>query len=174
MLPDTLKETRVVRGLEPLASAVLDGKLDRGETTLEIAADRILEVCRFLKDQLEFNRLSAVTCVDWYPMEPRFEVIYHLHSLPPTAPGQPPARSERLRLKCKLSGELPQIQSVFSVWRSADWFEREVFDLFGVTFLDHPNMKRILMPEDWEGHPLRKDFPVHGHKYDYNPQESTR
>ena len=106
--------------------------------------------------------------MDWYPREPRFEVVYHLHALPLGAPGAPPARSERLRLKCRVAGEAPEIDSVCEVWRGADWYEREVFDLFGVRFRHHPNLKRIMMPEDWEGHPLRKDFPVHGHKYSYS------
>jgi NADH-quinone oxidoreductase subunit C len=91
-------------------------------------------------------------------MEPRFEVVYHLHAT---------ARHERLRLKVKLAGEAPEIDSVYSVWRSADWYEREVFDLFGVQFRNHPNLKRILLPEGWQGYPLRKDFPVHGYKYSY-------
>jgi len=96
--------------------------------------------------------------VDRPPAEPRFEVIYHLHSL---------ARNQRLRLKCWVSGSKPEIDSVCSVWRSANWYEREVFDMFGVSFRNHPNLTRILMPLDWEGHPLRKDYPVHGYKYSY-------
>ncbi|MBL8292732.1 MAG: NADH-quinone oxidoreductase subunit C [Bryobacterales bacterium] len=170
MVPDTLKEIRVVQALEALPSAVVAGKVDRNELTLEIEPARIVEVCRLLKDTLQFNRLSAVTCVDWYPTEPRFEVIYHLHAIPSAGVQQPPARNERLRLKCKVSGEKPEIDSVYGVWRSADWYEREVFDLFGVVFRNHPGLKRILMPDDWEGHPLRKDYPVHGYKYSY-PQE---
>lgn len=158
MTQEQIKEMRVVRALEPLSSAITDSKFDRNELTLEIAPARIAEVCRFLKDQDQFNRLAAVTCVDRYPMEPRFEVVYHLHSLP---------RNERLRLKCRVGGEKPVIDSVFSVWRAADWYEREVYDLFGVSFHNHPNMTRILMPDDWNGHPLRKDYPVHGYKYSY-------
>jgi NADH-quinone oxidoreductase subunit C len=121
--------------------------------TLEIAPDRIVGVCRHLKEQCEFVRLSTVTGVDRYPAEPRFEVVYHLHSL---------ARNQRLRLKCRLPGENPEIDSVTAVWRSANWFERETFDLFGVRFRNHPNLSRIMLPEDWEGHPLRKDYPVTG------------
>lgn len=170
MVPENLKEIRVVQALDALQGAVVTGKLDRNEVTLEIEPARIVEVCRFLKETCQFNRLSAVTCVDLYPLEPRFEVIYHLHAIPSAGPGLPPARNERLRLKCKVSGDLPQIDSVYDVWHSADWYEREVFDLFGVTFRNHPNLKRILMPEDWEGYPLRKDYPVHGYKYSY-PQE---
>lgn len=136
----------------------MDGKMDRGELTLEIAPASIVEVCRFLKQEQEFVRLSGIAAVDWHPREPRFEVVYHLHSV---------ARNERLRLKCHVGGESPEVDSVTEVWRSADWYEREVFDLFGVSFRNHPNLKRILMPEDWEGHPLRKDYPVHGYRYSY-------
>ena len=92
------------------------------------------------------------------PADPRFEIIYHLHSL---------ERNQRLRVKCWLGGEKPEIDSVTGVWRSANWYEREVWDMFGVTFRNHPNHIRILMPLDWEGHPLRKDYPVHGYKYSY-------
>ncbi len=140
------------------ASAIEDAKFDRGQPILYIAPARIAAVCGFLKEQFDFVRLSAVTAVDRYPNEPRFEIVYQLHSL---------ARNQRLRLKCRLPGEAPEIDSVTSVWRAADWYEREVYDLFGVAFRGHPNLKRILMPEDWQGHPLRKDYPVHGYKYSY-------
>jgi NADH-quinone oxidoreductase subunit C len=133
--------------------AVLAGKSDRGELTLEIAAERIVEVCRFLKDDQKFARISTVTALDWYPEEPRFEVVYHLHSL---------ERNERLRLKCRLPGANPEIDSVTVVWRGANWYERETFDLFGIRFANHPNLKRIMLPDNWQGHPLRKDYPVTG------------
>ena len=129
-----------------------------GETTLTVDPAGIVDVCRYLKDEEKFIRLSAVTAVDRHPAEPRFEVIYHLHSI---------ERNVRLRLKCWVSGTNPEIDSACSVWRAANWYEREVFDLFGVTFRNHPNLTRILMPLDWEGHPLRKDYPVHGYKYSY-------
>lgn len=140
------------------ASALLGTTLDRGEQTLEIAAAKIAAVCRYLKDEQQYVRLSAVTAVDRYPGEPRFEVVYLLHSL---------ERNERLRLKCRLGGEQPEIDSVTGVWRAANWYEREVYDLFGVRFRNHPDPRRILMPEDWKGHPLRKDYPVTGEKYTY-------
>ncbi len=98
-------------------------------------------------------RISTVTAVDWYPAEPRFEVVYHLHS---------PERNERLRLKCRLQGTNPEIDSVTAVWRGANWYERETFDLFGIRFRNHPNLQRIMLPETWEGHPLRKDYPITG------------
>ncbi len=158
MLSEKVLGMRAAQALESaLPGAALEGNHDRGELTLEIASARIVDTCRLLKAD-GYMRLAAVTCVDWYPMEPRFEVVYHLHSI---------SRNERLRLKCKVSGEKPEIDSVFCVWRGADWYEREVFDMFGVFFRNHPNMTRILMPDDWEGHPLRKDYPVHGFKYSY-------
>jgi len=131
------------------------------EEVREIAPEKILEVCRHLKQEQGFVRLSGITAVDWHPAEPRFEVVYHLHCL---------ERNERLRLKCRLGGENPTIDSMTEVWRGANWYEREVYDLFGITFRNHPNLKRILMPEDWQGHPLRKDLPVHGHKYSYQDE----
>jgi NADH-quinone oxidoreductase subunit C len=94
--------------------------------------------------------------VDRYPAEPRFEIVYHLQSI---------AKKQRLRLKARVSGQNPEIESAFAVYRSANWYEREVFDLFGVRFLNHPNMTRIMMPDDWVGHPLRKDYPVTGTRY---------
>ena len=104
--------------------------------------------------QLQYNFLSDLTCVDWYPAEPRCEVVYHLLSIP---------RKARLRLKVRLGGEEPRLESVTSVWPAANFFEREVVDLFGVYFQGHPSLRRILMPEDWEGHPLRRDYPVEGY-----------
>jgi|SRR5687767_4441382 len=159
MFPEELKEHRVVEALTALDGVLLDGSVDRGEVTLNIAPDRIVAACALLKNEHKFVRLSSVTATDWYPMEPRFHLAYHLHSLD---------RNERIRLKCKVSGDAAEIDSVYPVWRSADWYEREVFDLFGIRFRNHPNLTRILMPPDWKGHPLRKDFPVHGHKYSYS------
>ncbi|HOK47177.1 MAG TPA: NADH-quinone oxidoreductase subunit C [Bryobacteraceae bacterium] len=141
------------------AGAVLAWKFDRGELTVEVAPEQIVPLCQFLKSEQGFIRLSAVTAVDRYPMEPRFEVLYLLHSIEP---------SRRLRVKCRLGGEQPEIDSVTCVWRSANWYEREVFDLFGVRFRNHPDLRRILLPEGWKGHPLRKDYPVTGEKYTYS------
>src|ERR1017187_6412285 len=134
-------------------SAITGGKFERDELTLEIAPAKIVSVCGFLKYDQEFVRLSTVTAVDRYPAEPRFEVVYHLHSV---------ERNQRVRLKCRVAGVDPEIESVTSVWRGANWYEREVFDLFGIRFLNHPDLRRIMMPDDWEGHPLRKDYPITG------------
>jgi NADH-quinone oxidoreductase subunit C len=138
--------------------AILETSQAFRETTLIADPSKIVDLCRYLKDSEKFIRLSAVTAVDWYPEEPRFEVVYHLHSL---------ERNTRLRVKCRLGGVDPAIDSVTSVWRGADWYEREVYDMFGIQFRGHPNLVRILMPTDWEGYPLRKDYPVHGYKYGY-------
>jgi NADH-quinone oxidoreductase subunit C len=138
--------------------AILDTVVALGETTLIGDAAGIVELCKYLKETEKFIRLSAVTCVDWHPAEPRFHVVYHLHSL---------SKNQRLRVKCHLPGDKPEIDSVCGVWRGANWYEREVYDMFGVVFRNHPNLQRILLPIDWEGYPLRKDYPVHGYKYSY-------
>ena len=154
MLPENLRDRAAAQAVAAFdADAITGGKFDRGELTLEIAPQRIASVCGFLKHDQAFVRLSAVTAVDRYPAEPRFEIVYHLHSID---------RHERLRLKCRIGGEKPEIESVTSVWRSANWYEREVFDLFGVVFTGHPDLRRIMLPDDWEGHPLRKDYPITG------------
>jgi NADH-quinone oxidoreductase subunit C len=154
MLPETLREHAVAAAVDAFDSeAIRAGKFERGELTLEIAPLKIASVCGFLKYDQQFVRLSTVTAVDRYPSEPRYEVVYHLHSI---------QRNERLRLKCRLAAHDPFIESVTSVWRGADWYEREVFDLFGIRFTGHPDLRRIMMPDDWEGHPLRKDYPITG------------
>lgn len=159
MTADSLPRSEAVAALRAaFPDAVVNAKYDRGELTLEISPGRIVEVCGFLKREQAFVRLSSVTAVDWHPREPRFEVVYHLHSI---------ERNERLRLTCGLAGGAAQIDSVTCVWRSADWYEREAFDLFGIVFRGHPDLRRIMMPDDWNGHPLRKDYPVHGDRYGY-------
>jgi len=154
MLPENLAQNATAAAIEAFdSSAVTGGKLDRGELTIYVAPEKIASVCGFLKYDLGFVRLSTITGVDWYPAEPRFEVVYHLQSL---------SRNEWLRVKCRLPGNDPQIDSVTEVWRTANWFERETFDLFGVRFRKHPNLRRIMLPDDWQGHPLRKDYCVTG------------
>lgn len=137
--------------------SVKEAKFDRDEMTIYVNRSHIRGACEILRDDPEcaFNFLSDVTCVDWFPAEPRFEVIYHLLSIP---------KKERVRLKVRLDGTSPVIDSVMPVWPGANYFEREVFDLFGIRFSGHPYLRRLLMPEDWEGHPLRKDYPVEGYR----------
>lgn len=164
MLPESLRDHPIAAALEAaLPAAVAGGRLEHGELTLEIAPAEVAAVCRFLKQHQGIERLSTLTAVDRRPAEPRFEVVYHLHSV---------ARNLRVRLKCRVGGENPEIDSVTAVWRSANWYEREVYDLFGIVFRGHPNLRRILLPDNWEGHPLRKDYPVHGYKYSYAEPES--
>ena len=137
--------------------AVKGAKFQHDELGVYIDRAFIRDACSLLKNdpELQFTFLSDITCVDWYPSEPRFEVVYHLLSM---------ARKKRLRLKVKVAGDDPSVESVTSVWPGANYFEREIYDLFGVRFSGHPNLRRILMPEDWEGHPLRKDYPVEGYR----------
>jgi NADH-quinone oxidoreductase subunit C len=139
------------------AAAVGEAKFDRDEMTIYIERSVIREACVLLRDDSDcpFNFLADVTCIDWFPSEPRFEVVYHLLSI---------TKKERVRLKVRLGSSSPALDSVTSVWPAANYFEREIFDLFGVRFTGHPYLRRLLMPEDWEGHPLRKDYPVEGYR----------
>lgn len=162
MISDQVREIPAVAALlARLPDAIVAGSLRLKELALEIDPARILDVCTLLRSERSF-RLSGITAVDWFPVEPRFEVVYLLHSME--------RRNERLRLKCKLSGVEPEIESVTPVWVGANWYERETFDLFGIRFRNHPNLTRIMMPDGWDGHPLRKDFPVHGHRYSYKDE----
>ena len=135
--------------------SILDASIFRDEVTLYLRAEDILPICRFLHDdpELSFDYLVDLCGVDDYPDEPRFQVVYHLCAM---------KTRRRLRLKVSLRGAGPRISSVFSVWKGADWLEREAFDMFGITFLEHPDLRRILLTPDWEGHPLRKDYPLRG------------
>jgi NADH-quinone oxidoreductase subunit C len=143
--------------LASLPNSIAGAKFDRDEMSLYIERSAIREACALLRDHVScrFNFLADVTAVDWYPTEPRFEVIYHLLSIP---------QKERVRLKVRLGGDEPSLDSVTSIWPAANFFEREVYDLFGIRFLAHPYLRRIQMPEDWDGHPLRKDYPVEGYR----------
>lgn len=143
-------------------SWITGGVVHAGQLALFVDPLTIVPICQFLKES--GYRLSGVTGVDWYPLEPRFEVVYLLYSI---------RDKQRLRLKCKLHGESAVIDSVTGVWAGANWYERETFDLFGITFNGHPNLTRIMMPDSWEGHPLRKDFPVHGHRYSYSDESNV-
>jgi NADH-quinone oxidoreductase subunit C len=133
--------------------AVLEASEFIGQLSIRVEPDRVVEICTFLRDDGDekFNYLSDLTCVH-YPLGPGrpLEVVYNLYSI---------ARNERVRLKAGLA-EGQSIDSVTDVWPAANWMEREVYDLFGVTFKNHPDLRRILLPPDWEGHPLRKDYPL--------------
>jgi NADH-quinone oxidoreductase subunit C len=159
MITEAAAANPVVNALRQESTSWLrSAHIQLDELTIEVLPDRITHVCRFLKEQHQFSRVSTITVVDRYPAEPRFEVVYHLHSIPTNA---------RLRVKTLVGGENPELESATAVWAGADWYEREVFDLFGIRFRNHPDLRRIMMPDNWVGHPLRRDYPVHGHRYDY-------
>ena len=158
MLPDSLRQHATALSVEAFdGDAITGGNCDRGELTIRVRRECLREACALLRDDAAtgFNFLSDITCVDWYPEEPRFEVVYSLLSM---------ARKERIRIKVKLDSADPGVDSLTDLWPGANPFEREVFDLFGVRFHGHPYLRRIMMPEDWEGHPLRKDYPVEGYR----------
>lgn len=141
--------------------AVLNTVVFRGEVTHLVDKGALGAICNFLKTDPRFkmNYLVDVAGADYYPETPRFEVVYHLYSI---------SRKHRLRLKIRVAhGETAP--SVTSIWPGADWPEREAYDMFGIVFEGHPNLKRIYMADDWEGHPLRKDYPLRGFKDRYNP-----
>lgn len=128
----------------------------RGETTLIVDKDRVYDICRSLKDSFGFTFLADLTAVDYLEVKtPRYEVVYHVHRFGPEI-----EENRRLRLKAELEGDNPEIDSVTPIWSGADWLEREVYDMFGIVFTGHPDLRRILMPEDYEPFPLRKDFDV--------------
>jgi NADH-quinone oxidoreductase subunit C len=132
--------------------AVLEATEFLDQLSMRVAADRIVDVCMFLRDDknAQFNYLSDLTCVH-YPRDPQpFEIVYNLYSIP---------RNARVRLKVRIDEGTP-IDSVTGVWPSANWLEREIYDLFGVHFNNHPDLRRILLPPDWQGHPMRKDYPL--------------
>jgi NADH-quinone oxidoreductase subunit C len=146
-------------------SAIENAVEFRSETTLYVKNDKIVETATALRDheELKFDMLSDLTAVDHLREmkegEPRFHVVYHLFST---------KSKKRLRLKAPVWIDNPEIDSVTSVWITADWHERECYDMFGIIFKNHPDMRRILMPDDWEGHPLRKDYPVNNQEvYEY-------
>lgn len=129
----------------------------RGETTVVLARRDLARICEFLAGDasLGFTFLSDISAVDRFPIEPRFEVNYHLLSI---------QRRERVRIKVRVAGSDATLPSVTGIWPTANWHEREIFDLFGIRFEGHPDLTRILMPDDWEGHPMRKDYPVEGYR----------
>lgn len=139
------------------ASAVAQVIEFRGETTVIVPRQHLLATAEFLASEpsLRFSFLSDVSAVDRFPIEPRFEVNYHLLSI---------ENRLRLRLKVKVSSGDPVVPSVTGVWPTANWHERESFDLFGIQFEGHPDLRRIMMPDDWEGYPLRKDYPTEGYR----------
>lgn len=140
--------TRRVR--ERFGSAIKESLTYLGQNYFVVEASSIVSICGYLKHEEQFHFLTDVTAVDYPKREKRFEVIHQLYSFP---------RNARLRLKAPL-GESETIESVTSVWGAANWLEREVYDMFGIRFRGHPDLKRILLPDEWQGHPLRKDYHI--------------
>jgi len=156
--------TEVTEGLaeHPAVKAILawnpealtDARFEFSELTLTISAESICAAAANLQ-AAGYNFLDDLTAVDWYPSSPRFQVSYHILSH---------RYKEHIRLRVLLAEASPAVESMTAVWPSANFYEREVFDLFGIRFEGHPNLRRIMMPDDWEGHPLRKDYPVEGYR----------
>jgi NADH-quinone oxidoreductase subunit C len=143
----------VIKLKEQFAASILDIKEFRGEVTVTVKKEDIVAICGFLKTALAYNLLTDVTAVDYLGREPRYMAVYNLYSIP---------NKDRLRIKAPVTEGDCTIDSLTSLWNSANWLEREVFDLFGIVFTGHPDLRRILMTDDWVGHPLRKDYPLQG------------
>ena len=143
---------------EKFPNSILEVKTFRNEVTVSVPKKDILEICRFLHSDadLQYHLLTDLCGLDHFPHTPRFEVVYHLCSV---------KRNRRLRLKTSV-GESESIVSVESVWKVANWYEREAYDLLGISFENHSDLRRIMMWDGYEGHPLRKDFPVEGPNFD--------
>jgi NADH-quinone oxidoreductase subunit C len=141
---------------EKFSQAVVEEVEFRGERTIVLLPEHLLAVCTFLQKELRYTFLSSVTAVDWLERVPRYDVVYHLLSI---------QHQIELRLKLRVgqrSEDHPSVPTVSSIWPGANWYEREVYDLFGITFAGHPDLRRILMPIDWTTYPLRKDYPLSG------------
>jgi len=148
---EALPEDPAVKALREFAT---DAKYDRGELTLTVARENIVSAAEALR-RAGFTFFEDVTAVDWYPSEPRFQISYSFLSF---------SLKRRVRVVVRLAGEDAVLDSLTPNWPAANFYEREVFDLFGVHFSGHPYLRRIMMPEDWQGHPLRKDYPVEGYR----------
>jgi NADH-quinone oxidoreductase subunit C len=140
--------------LNALAELAVAAKYDREELTVTVARENIVAACEAVK-AAGYNFFEDVTGVDWYPSEPRFQISYSILSF---------TLKRRVRIVVRLAGDDAALDSITSVWPAANFYEREILDLFGVHFGGHPNLRRIMMPEDWNGHPLRKDYPVEGYR----------
>ena len=142
----------VARLRSGVAGAVVASHAFRNDATAIVPREKLIEVCRFLRDdpELRFDMLSDVTAVDYLGRRPRFEVVYHLYSLP---------LNHRIRIKVALEESDPHLPSLVPVWAGANWLERETWDLYGIVFDGHPDLRRIYLYEEFQGHPLRKDYP---------------
>lgn len=143
----------VIEALEAkFGTQILDVSEQFGDEILSIAPESVLDVAKFLYAKpYEYTMLLDLTCVDYLGDDLRFEMVYHFFSM---------TRNHRLRVKARISEKSPKIQSLTPIWKNANWLEREVYDMFGVTFDGHPYMRRLFMYDEFEGHPLRKDYPL--------------
>jgi|Deesub1362A_J573_1020465.scaffolds.fasta_scaffold00060_70 NADH-quinone oxidoreductase subunit C len=150
---------------EAFPDAVEEVSTFRGQTVVVLRKEALLDAANFLKKEpdLAFDFLTMVCGVDYHPREPRFEVVYQLYST---------QHCHRLRLKVRLPSESPSVPTVTGIWPTADWHERETYDLMGIRFEGHPDLRRLFLPEGWEGHPLRKDYPLRGQEAS-NPIEDA-
>lgn len=130
--------------------ALVEAMEDRKQAIVTVECERLGEVAQYLRDEEKFDLLSDLTAVDWPKREKRFDVVLNLYSF---------AKNERLRVKAK-AGDGEQVPSVAGIWPTANWLEREAFDMFGIIFAGHPNLTRILLPDQWQGYPLRKDYDI--------------
>jgi len=153
--------------LEVLRQALPDVRIEEvpsvDQPCVEVPAEDIEDVARVLRShpQLQYHVLAELTAVDTWPVEPRFWVVYHFVGLGTHATGDASAAAPgRLRVKVRVSGDAASVPTLCEIYPNANWYEREVYDLFGILFTGHPDLRRILMPDDWEGHPARKDYPV--------------
>lgn len=144
----------VIKLKEKFASSIIEVVEFRGEVTVTVTKNDILGILSFLKKTLLFNLLTDVTAIDYLGKKTeRFMMVYQLYSI---------SNKDRLRLKAAVAENDCSIESATQVWQTANWLEREVYDLFGIAFKNHPDLRRILMTPEWEGHPLRKDYPLQG------------
>lgn len=148
-----MEEKKIINILkERFKDKIKETSAQYGDETLVIGPDSLLEIMTFLKNKpYEYNLLLDLTCTDYLGQEPRFEMVYHLFSL---------TKNHRLRIKTRLSEKDLSIDSLTPLWKNANWLEREVYDMFGVQFKNHPDLRRIFMYDGFEGHPLRKDYPL--------------
>ncbi len=160
--PDDSAELRLVQ--EHFGADVVSSRLFRGEKTITVKKQNIVALCTLLRDNAEtnYNYLSDMTCIDRLEFmeegETRFEVLYNMYSM---------RTFQRLRIKAQVDEDDAVIDTVEGVWPCANWLEREIYDMFGISFNNHSDQRRILMPDDWVGHPLRKDFPLGGEEVEF-------
>ena len=150
VLQTPLSNEMVSRFRAKFGAAILEAMEDRKQAILTVERARLAEIALYARDEEKFEMLADLTAVDWPKREKRFDVVLNLYSF---------AKNERLRLKAH-AADAEEVPSAVGVWLAADWMEREVFDMFGIVFTGHPNLKRILLPDEWQGYPLRKDYDI--------------